>query len=69
MARSCGEAGPRVICVSWSSTLLEALVANEPRWWDVEGDDGETAISLEAAYRHLGRLWHGPDSCQAPTGR
>jgi hypothetical protein len=41
--------------------LLKAIGADEPRWWQVEDGDGEPFSSPEAAYRHLGRLWHCRD--------
>ena len=41
--------------------LLEAIVADDPRWWDVDDGNGGPFSSPEAAYRHLGRLWHCRD--------
>jgi hypothetical protein len=42
--------------------LLEAICDDETRWWEVDSGNGVPFESPEAAYRHLGRLWHCTDT-------
>ena len=41
--------------------IVEGLYARDPRWWEVTGDASARFDSPEAAYAHLGRLWHCTD--------
>ena len=41
--------------------LVEALASDEPDWWPVDSGNGELFDSPQAAYAHLGRLWHSVD--------
>ena len=42
--------------------LVEAIWHRDANWWQVDAGDGEPFTSPEAAYRHLGRLWHCSDT-------
>lgn len=41
--------------------LVEALSAGAPGWWKVDDGTGVPFATPDAAYRHLGRLWHCTD--------
>ncbi len=45
--------------------LIEAIWRRDPSWWEVDDGDGDLFDSPEAAYRHLGRLWHCTDTVPA----
>jgi hypothetical protein len=49
--------------------LVEAIYANDPRWWEVGDGHGVPFATPAAAYQHLGRLWHCRDIVPSGTRR
>jgi len=50
-------------------SIYSSNYTHDAAWWEVDAGDGHPFPSAEAAYRHLGRLWHCRDTVPGSTRR